>query len=155
MTNFNPTFRALTAAEELELDQFMAMGLEMLPVHPEIQQDGALIIAIHLVLDACRQGEPLPNGVDQQTLVLCLGVVWGEELCRIAGWRWEYCCLGNGLDGPIVVDDKRRRYCFPINCMVEWWRDDSDPESWLQFFTQLCMNPTPTLEDNTMQLAVS
>ena len=91
----------------------MSMGLELLPVHPEIQQDGALVIAIHLVLDACRQGDEMPPGLDKETLLLCLGIVWGEELCRIAGWSWQYCVLGNGLEGPIVVDAYRQRSLGP------------------------------------------
>ena len=155
MTDQKPHFRPLDAAEEQELDHFMTMGIEMLPVHPDIQQDGALVIAIHLVLDACRQGQGMPSGIDKETLLLCLGVVWGEELCRIAGWSWSYCQLANGLEGPIVVDEHCRRFCFPINCLAQWWEDKSEPESWLRFFTQLCMNPTPTLENNAMQLMVT
>ena len=133
----------------------MAMGLELLPVHPEIQQDGALIIATHLVLDACRLGSEMPEGMDKETLLLCLGVVWGEELCRIAGWSWEYCKLPNGLEGPIVVDESRQRFCLPINCMAQWWEDKSEPETWLRFFTQLCMNSSPPIANNAMQLMVT
>ena len=82
-----PHFRSLNESENSELDQFMAMGLEMIPVHPDIQQDGALVIAIHLVLDACRQGNDLPSGIDKKTLLLCLGVaaaVSGGSCCSAA-----------------------------------------------------------------------
>lgn len=86
--------RQLSPTEELELDQLLSVALELIPLPPGLLDAAelppeAVIQGIADLVDALRSGEPLPEGLDLETLSAALGVLWGEELVRQVPWSWR------------------------------------------------------------------
>ena len=116
-----PVLRPLTDDEEAELTTRFAAALELLPV----QSEGAdfLIAGLSLVVEAMRAGRPVPRPRDE--LATDLGVLWGDELCRVAGWSWTYLTLESGLEGPAVTPADQSLAVMPVHYI---FRAVSDPQ---------------------------
>lgn len=130
--------RPLDPDEEAELERYLLMALELLPVNPETQDDdGFLIAATEMLVNAIRQGAAPPDAVSLEDIALWLGVLWGEELCRLGGWSWIYLITDNGLEGAAVVDQRRSRAVFPVYAMSNWMRPGAPVHASMQLLTQL------------------
>jgi hypothetical protein len=130
--------RPLDSEEEAELERYMLMALELLPVDPTTQsEEGFLIAASEMLINAIRQGAAPPEGVSLEDLALWLGVLWGEELCRLGGWSWIYLITDSGLEGIAVTDTRRSRVVFPIFAMAQWLKPGSPVHASMQLMTQL------------------
>ena len=62
-----------------------------------------------MLINALRWGAEPPDGASRSDVALWLGVLWGEELCRLGGWNWIYLITDEGLEGAAVVDPRRSR----------------------------------------------
>ena len=133
-----PKLRQLSQEEENELNQYMVFALELVPIVQDIQEEGFLIVACHLLIDNFRDGAPLPEGVSTDDAATWLGVLWAEELCRLAGWRWLYMTLDNGFEGVCVIDENRSRVCFPIHLIYSWMCDKEKTNECMEFFAKMC-----------------
>ena len=143
-----PSFRSLDAGEEAELDRYLIHAVELVPIMAEQQEDGFLLMATHFLLESLRSGDPLPPGVEQGDLTCWLGTLWGEELCRLAGWEWGYVELDCGFSGAAVVEPDRKRLCFPINCIHAWLKEGA-ANNCMNLFVQLSQKPSPALQPNS------
>ena len=110
-----PKVRPLSAEEESELDRYLIYAMELVPIVQEIQEEGFLIVATHLLIDNLRDDADLPSGVSVEDAVVWLGVLWGEELCRLSSFGWLYVKLDSGFEGVAIVDENNSRVCFPIH----------------------------------------
>ncbi|MEL6343381.1 MAG: hypothetical protein AAFV53_09615 [Myxococcota bacterium] len=107
-----PVARPLSAEEEGELNQLFSAALGLLPVG-EQSDPHFLIAAMQLLIEEVRAGRgPDLSAADLATQ---LGVVWGDELCRVAGWQWRYLTLDNGLEGVAVISEDRAFVALPIH----------------------------------------
>jgi len=143
-----PSFRSLDSGEEAELDRYLIHAVELVPIMEDKQEEGFLLLAAHFLLESIRSGDPLPAGVSKEEVTCWLGTLWGEELCRIAGWEWGYVELDNGFSGAAVVERDRRMLCFPINCIHGWLKKDATNQC-MNLFTQLCQKPSPEIQPNS------
>ena len=101
-----PVERPLDEEEEAELERYFFMALELLPIDPTTQsEEGFLIAACEMLINALRQGAEPPEGASRSDVALWLGVLWGEELCRLGGWNWIY-LTRTWLEGAAVVDPR-------------------------------------------------
>jgi hypothetical protein len=115
--------RALTDEEEAELSVLLTMGLERVPLPPEVEDidevdPALLILGMADVVDALHAGEPLPEGLSREELAMALGALWGEELCRLAGWRWRYLQREDGLEGLIVAAPRKGFAVMPMSLLL-------------------------------------
>ena len=110
--------------------------MELVPIVPEAQEEGVLIVAT-LMIEAVRKGESLPSGVKIDDVVLWLGILWGEELCRVAGWKWGYLILDNEFEGLAVVDQNNGRACFPMHLIANWMQNTEKSNDCMTFFAAL------------------
>ena len=138
-----PVVRPLTAEEEAELTERFALALELIPV----QGDSAdfLIAGLHLVVEAVRAGRPVPRPLDE--LAVDLGVLWGDELCRVAGWTWCYLTDETGLEGPAVSPADQSVVVLPVHFIHRALSDDQRQP--LALFKQLTSGKL-TAPPNTM-----
>ena len=106
-----PVVRPLTDDEEAELTQRFSSALMLVPV----QGDDAdfLIAGLNIVVEAVRAGRPVPRPRDE--LAADLGVLWGDELCRVAGWSWCYLTLESGTEGAAVCSADRALAVLPVH----------------------------------------
>ncbi|MGC6507434.1 MAG: hypothetical protein ACON4U_03415 [Myxococcota bacterium] len=133
-----PVERPLDDEEEAELERYFFMALELLPIDPTTQgEEGFLIAACEMLINALRQGAEPPDGASQSDVALWLGVLWGEELCRLGGWNWIYLITDEGLEGAAVVDPRRSRAIFPIFAMSNWMQPNAPVHASMQLLTQL------------------
>ena len=114
--------RPLTAEEEAELSVLLTMGLERVPLPPGVDDidevdPALLILGMADVIDAVAAGEPLDEDLSRPELAMALGALWGEELCRLAGWRWLY--LEGELEGPIVAPPRKGWAVLPMRLLLE------------------------------------
>ena len=130
-------FRTLDPEEEAELDRFLLHAIELVPIVEDMQEDGFLLVAGHILMESLRAGESLPAGVSKEDLVLWLGTLWGEEICRMGQWQWGYAELTNGFAGIVVVDANKARMCFPFHC-VNKWLSPQENNDFMAFFARLC-----------------
>lgn len=139
-----PNIRQLSEEENKELDQYMVFAMELVPIVEDIQEDGFLIVASHLLIDSIRDGAPLPDGVSLDDVATWLGVLWAEELCRLAAWQWLYMTLDNGFEGVCVTDSEYSRVCFPIHLIYDWLCDKSKENDCMGFFAKMCKGDSLT-----------
>ena len=106
-----PVLRPLTEDEEAELTTRFAAALELIPV----QGDDAdfLIAGLNIVVEAVRAGRPVPRPRDE--LAADLGVLWGDELCRVAGWTWCHITLETGLEDAAVCPADQSLVVLPVH----------------------------------------
>ena len=106
-----PVVRPLTDDEEAELTERFGSALGLVPV----QNDDAdfLIAGLNIVVEAVRAGRPVPRPRDE--LAADLGVLWGDELCRVAGWSWCYLTLESGAEGAAVCPPDRALAVMPVH----------------------------------------
>jgi len=106
-----PVVRPLTDAEEAELTERFTSALALVPV----QGDDAdfLIAGLGIVVEAVRAGRPVPRPRDE--LAADLGVLWGDELCRVAGWSWCYITLDSGTEGAAVCPPDQSLAVLPVH----------------------------------------
>jgi hypothetical protein len=116
-----PVSRPLTDEEEAELTARFAAALELIPV----QGDDAdfLIAGLNIVVEAVRAGRPVPRPRDE--LAADLGVLWGDELCRVAGWSWCYMHLESGLEGAAVCPADHSLVVLPVHFIHRALTDES------------------------------
>lgn len=106
-----PVVRPLTDAEEAELTERFTSALGLVPV----QGDDAdfLIAGLNIVVESVRAGRPVPRPRDE--LAADLGVLWGDELCRVAGWSWCYLILESGIEGAAVCPADQSLVVLPVH----------------------------------------
>ena len=139
-----PKIRQLSPEENKELDQYMVFAMELVPIVEDIQEEGFLIVASHLLIDSLRDGAPLPDGVSFDDVATWLGVLWAEELCRLSAWRWLYMTLDNGFEGVCVTDSESSRVCFPIHLIYSWLCDKEKENDCMGFFAKMCKGQSLT-----------
>ena len=142
--------RPLNSGEQSDLDLNMVMALELIPIDPNQQDEGFLVVGVHMMIEALRAGEALPVGVNADEIPVSLGVLWGEELCRMGSWEWAYACLDSGFEGACVHDPDLSRICFPIHCIQRWIVDKEEENRTMQLFAQLCHPPRTPLAKNAL-----
>ena len=116
--------RPLTDEEEAELSVLLTMGLERVPLPPEVDDidevdPALLILGMADVVDALAAGQAPPEGLSRPELAMALGALWGEELCRLAGWRWAYFEGEDGLEGPIVAPPRKGWAVMPMRLLLD------------------------------------
>jgi hypothetical protein len=116
-----PVLRPLTAEEEAELTERFALALSLIPVQGE--DSDFLIAGLNIVVDAVRAGRPVPRPRDE--LATDLGVLWGDELCRVAGWSWSYMTLESGVEGPAVTSADRAMVVMPVHFIHRAFSDET------------------------------
>ena len=132
-----PTFRSLTREEEQEIDRYLIFAMELVPIVPEAQEEGFLIVATHIMIEALREGQQAPSGVSLDDVVLWLGILWGEELCRVANWNWGYLSLENDFEALAVVDQNKGRACFPMHLIANWIQNKEQTNDCMTLFAGL------------------
>ena len=115
-----PVERTLNQDEESELEQYLLMALEWVPLPDEVTDIDAhdpalLVMGVSTMVDAIRSGEPLPEGVDLGVLATGLGVLLGEELCRVVQWQWRYLVFDDGFEGLVVARPDNSLAVLPIH----------------------------------------
>ena len=115
-----PTPRTLNQDEEAEIEQFLLMALEWVPLPQDVTDIDArdpalLVMGVSAVVDAVRSGEVLPEGVDLGSLATGLGVLFGEELCRVVQWEWRYLVFDDGFEGLAVARSDGSLAVLPIH----------------------------------------
>ena len=115
-----PTSRSLDSEEEGDLDRYLLMGLELVPIPAGVEdldrQDPALLVlGIGTLVDAVRSGLTLPDGLGVEEMSTSLGVLLGEELCRCVGWSWVYLTFEDGFEGLAVADSQGGLAMLPIH----------------------------------------
>jgi hypothetical protein len=111
--------RHLSSEEETELDELLLDGLELLPIQ-EQGDEHFVVLAIHMVLEAVRMGEPLPRKMSMEDVSAQLGCVYGEQLCLIHGWEWVYLTIDESYEGVAVANTERNKALFPIPSIHRW-----------------------------------
>ena len=134
-----PVERPLTAEEQSELDELFSIALGYLPVQ---QQDDPsfLIGALHLLIEEGRAGRLASVPLDD--LATYGGVVWGDELCRLAGWEWCYLTLEDGPEGASVVTPDRALAVMPIHLVYRWLTRAQAPNDCQPLFDRVSRQPT-------------
>ena len=114
--------RNLDPTEESELDTLFLAGLELLPIENQEQPD-FIVVAIHLLLEAIRMGEPLPKALTRNDFCSQLGAVYGEQICLQFGWDWLYLMIEGKYEGAAVANPERTRVLFPIMALYQWGKE--------------------------------
>jgi len=131
-----PVVRPLTPEEEAELTERFSAALSLIPVQGE--DADFLIAGLNIVVDAVRAGRPVPRPKDE--LATDLGVLWGDELCRVAGWSWSYVTLESGTEGPAVTSPDQALMVMPVHFLHRAFTDESRQP--LGLFKQLIAGDT-------------
>jgi len=146
-----PQIRELDSEEELELERYLLMGLELVPL-PEALVDidsrdpALLVLGICAMVDAVRAGATLPEGMSLEDLSTCLGVLLGEELCRAAGWSWSHLCFDDGFEGLAVAEPGRGLAMLPIHYIFGLLSDPEADNSLSMLFSMILRAETPEVE---------
>ena len=143
-----PTHRSLSEEEEQDLDSYLVMGLELVPLPEGVdeidQRDGSLLVlGIGALVEALRTGAPPPDGLDGSELATCLGVLLGEELCRVAGWSWVQLSFEDGFEGLAAVDSNHGLAMLPIHYVYGLLGDPELDNSIGVLFQMICRKETP------------
>ena len=141
-----PIERLLTPDEESELDELLHRALACVPIDPSQQEaQGALVVGLHMWIEHLRDNPA--DDADKVELLSMIGVLWGEELCRVANWDWCVMEMPNGFVGTAVVDDRRARICFPIQ-LANGWVNIEQVNRCMLLFTELCRRDHAELDAN-------
>lgn len=111
--------RKLSREEEEELDTLLIAGLELLPIQKQ-NHERFLLLALHMLIEAVRMGEPLPERVSLDDFCAQMGVVYGEQLCMLLHWDWVYLTLGETYEGAAIMNPERTCALFPIPTLYRW-----------------------------------
>ena len=130
-----PIVRPLTDEEEAELTTRFSSALELIPVQGT--DADFLIAGLNIVVETVRAGREVPRPRDE--LAVDLGVLWGDELCRVAGWRWCYLVLESGLEGPAVCPEDQSLAVLPVHYIHRAFTDVQRQP--LQLFRKLIDEP--------------
>ncbi len=142
-----PVERALSVEEEQELDERFGRALEWIPVQ-QPQQADVLIAGLALIVEAVRAGQPLPPPLGElplDELAADLGVLWGDELCRLAGWSWCYLTLESGTEGPAIVDPDRAAAVFPVHLLYRALTRPAQPHRVLELLEKITTGGAPVV----------
>ena len=131
--------RRLTTSEETELDLLLIAGLERLPIQKQ-SEERFVLLAVHLLLEAIRMGEPLPQGLAHDDFCAQMGVVYGEQICMLLHWDWVYLTIGDSYEGAAVMNPERTMALFPIPTIYHWTRQEN-PNRCLVLFEELESSP--------------
>jgi len=127
--------RKLSNSEEAELDMLLISGLELLPIQQQ-NEERFILLAVHLLLEAIRMGEPLPQEIAHDDFCAQMGVVYGEQICMLLHWDWVYLTLGNSYEGAAVMNPERTKALFPIPT-IHRWMQLKNPNRCLVLFEEL------------------
>ena len=130
--------RALTDAEQEELDGLFSLALGYLPVSSQANP-AFLIGALHLLIEEFRAGRL--REVPPDDLAAYGGVVWGDELCRLQGWQWCYLTLDSGLEGAAVVTPDRSLAVMPVHMVYRWLSRPQAPNECQPLFDRMSRPP--------------
>ena len=120
-TPYRPVARPLTDEEEAELTELVSGALVLLPapedvgLDPDAPAPGMYPQFIGIMAEARRRGFELPFVVADEELALRLGALYGDELCRVAGWDWEMLSWPSGLETLAVVSPDRSVCVLPLD----------------------------------------
>ena len=120
----HPQYTNLSIEDAQEIDTYFIYGLELLPIDHEKQTEDFIVLAIHMLLEAVRMGEPLPQGVSLEDFCTYLGVVYGEQICLRYGWEWRQVVLSS-YQGAGVRSPDENAVLFPIPAMYRWTRTEN------------------------------
>ena len=120
----SPQYLDLSTEDAQEIDTYFIYGLELLPIDHEQQTEEFVVLAIHMLLEAVRMGEPLPQGVSLEDFCTYLGVVYGEQICLRYGWEWKQVALSS-YQGAGVRAPNENAVLFPIPAMYRWTRTEN------------------------------
>lgn len=115
-----PVERALNEQERLELSELFTCAVELVPLPEGVDEiggadPGLLVAGVREVVEAVRAGAGLPVELEADDLAVWLGALWGDELCRVAGWEWAHLAFENGLATLAVVAPDRTHACLPFH----------------------------------------
>ena len=152
-----PTHRVLNVDEETELEQYLLMGLELVPLPPGLEdidgRDPMLIaLGISTMIDAVRSGAPVPDGLNIEDLATCLGVLFGEELCRVVGWSWAQLTLDDGFDGLVVSDEEHGLAMLPIHYVYGLLSSTDQDNTLGMMFQMICRQELPAVSPNSWKI---
>ena len=88
-----PVARPLTDEEQAELSQLCEGALFLLPSPEDVGMSaddvdaGMLPKFVGVMAEAVRRGFELPITVSTDELAMRLGALYGDEICRLAGWE--------------------------------------------------------------------
>ena len=133
--NMERKVRKLYDSEEAELDSLLISGLELLPIQKQ-NEERFILLAVHLLLEALRLGEPLPSSLTHDEFCAQMGVVYGEQICMLLHWEWVYLTLGDSYDGAAVMNPERTMALFPIPT-IHRWTQRQNPNRCLILFEEL------------------
>ncbi len=122
--------RPLTDEESAELDVRFTAGLELIPLppgaSPGLGPAGEVVLSqgISALVDAVQSGADTSKLPPMTELATTLGVVFGDELCRVADWSWVYLRFPDesergGLEGPAIVTPQRTHACMPVHMLYD------------------------------------
>ncbi len=116
--------RPLDAEESAQLSALMSECFELLPLPPGAVIGGddsppaMMVQAIATVVDAVRSQDAGLKGRDPSQLAMLLGVAFGEELCRAAGWEWIMATPPGAPEPTLAVAAQDRSdVVFPMHCL--------------------------------------
>lgn len=133
--------RKLNTSEEAELDLLLISGLELLPVQKQ-SEERFILLALHLLLEAIRMGEPLPQRLAHDDFCAQMGVVYGEQICMLLHWDWVYLTIGDSYEGAAVMNPERTMALFPIPTVYRWTQQQN---------SNRCLVLFEELESSTVQ----
>ena len=137
--------RPLTAEEEAELDLLFSGALGLLPPVTEQGAPDFLIGAVQLFVEAHRAGQGPEAAVED--LATAMGALWGDELCRVAGWQWCYLTFDGGLEGAAVCPPDRSLAVLPVHYLHRLLTRPALPNTCLDRFRRLAHDPpAPTAQ---------
>ena len=128
--------RPLTPDEEAELDLLFSGALGLLPPIPDQSSPDFLIGAVHLLIEAVRAGQGPEAPLDD--VATALGALWGDELCRVAGWSWCYLTYDSGLEGAAICPPDRGTALLPVHYLHRLLVRPELPNDCLPRFRALC-----------------
>jgi hypothetical protein len=139
-----PTERPLTDEEREAMAKVADTALRFLGASdvPE-----AVARSIGAFVDAVRAGaRPEPKNQD---LRLGLGVLWGEQVRAVVGWRWVHLSYPDGFASYALVPDDRAFACFPLNRLPALLaRATPATNTSVRLFESICEGELPRRREN-------
>lgn len=144
--------RPLSREESGELSALMTEALELLPLPPGAVVGGPesppamMVQAIATVVDMLRSEPEAARGAAPGEVAMRLGVAFGEELCRSAGWEWVMATPGGAPEETLAVAaPDRSDVIFPMHCLGRLILSPQQPNDLVLLFAVVSEARLPTV----------